>query len=134
MADTPAQLVALQALDGIGAGVFGVASIALCADLTRGRGGFNTLAGLVATAVGFGGVVGPVTAGVIVQQWGFSAAYLSFAAVAALGALVFLVGMPDPAHGAGEPRSPGGSLPTSSEGVRRGRFGVGKGRAPDPEL
>jgi MFS family permease len=95
VADSSAELVALQALDGIGAGVFGVASIALCADLTHGKGGFNTLAGFLATAVGTGGVIGPVVAGAIVQRWGFAPAYLSFAAVAALAAVVFLLGMPD---------------------------------------
>ena len=38
-------LVALQTLDGIGAGVYGVVIVAICADLTKGKGGFNALAG-----------------------------------------------------------------------------------------
>jgi len=96
LAETPEMLVVLQALDGIGAGVFGVAAVALCADLTRARGGFNSLGGLLATAVGMGGVVGPVIAGVVVQQFGFGAAYLTFAAVALVAAVVFVRGMPDP--------------------------------------
>jgi MFS family permease len=95
-AETPEMLVALQALDGIGAGVFGVAAIGLCADLTRARGGFNTLGGLLATAVGLGGVVGPVIAGAIVQRFGFGAAYFVFAAIALLAAGVFVRAMPDP--------------------------------------
>lgn len=43
-------LVALQALDGIGAGIYGVAIVAMCADLTEGKGRFNSLLGLIATA------------------------------------------------------------------------------------
>src|SRR5205085_4581869 len=39
----PGELVALQALDGIGAGIYGVAVVAMCADLTRGKGRFNAL-------------------------------------------------------------------------------------------
>jgi MFS family permease len=41
----PWMLVALQTLDGIGAGVYGVVIVAICADLTKGKGGFNALAG-----------------------------------------------------------------------------------------
>ncbi len=96
VAQTPEMLVLLQALDGIGAGVFGVAAVALCADLTRARGGFNTLGGLLATAVAVGGVIGPMIAGAIVQQFGFGAAYLTFAAIALVVAIVFVRGMPDP--------------------------------------
>ncbi len=36
-------LVALQALDGIGAGIYGVVIVAMCADLTKGKGRFNAL-------------------------------------------------------------------------------------------
>ncbi len=42
---TPAAIVYLQGLDGIGAGIYGVAIVAMTADATRGKGGFNTLAG-----------------------------------------------------------------------------------------
>ena len=41
----PWTLVALQALDGIGAGIYGVVIVAICADLTKGKGGFNALSG-----------------------------------------------------------------------------------------
>ncbi len=43
----PWMLVALQALDGIGAGVYGVVIVAICADLTKGKGGFNALFGMM---------------------------------------------------------------------------------------
>jgi MFS family permease len=54
---TPSAVVWLQSLDGIGAGIYGVAVVALSADLTRGKGHFNTLMGLFATALALGGVL-----------------------------------------------------------------------------
>ena len=47
-------VVWLQGLDGIGAGIYGVVVMAIAADLTRGKGHFNTLIGLFATGVAVG--------------------------------------------------------------------------------
>lgn len=91
----PWELVALQVFDGIGAGVYGVVIAVLCADLTRGAGGFNALQGVLATALAVGGVLGPLVAGPIVQHLGFAAAFRAFALVAAVGAVLFLVFMPE---------------------------------------
>lgn len=91
----PWMLVALQTLDGIGAGVYGVAVVAMCADLTRGKGRFNALQGLIATAQSLGGVIGPLGAGFLVQQLGFNVAFYVFAAIAAVGAGLFLLAMPE---------------------------------------
>jgi MFS family permease len=91
----PWMLVALQSLDGIGAGIYGVVIVAICADLTRGRGGFNSLQGLIATAVSVGGVIGPLAAGLLVQHLGFQTAFYAFAGVAAVAALLFLGFMPE---------------------------------------
>lgn len=68
---SPAAVVWLQGLDGVGAGIYGVAVVALAADLTRGTGRFNTLTGLFATALATGGVIGPLITGVLIQQLGF---------------------------------------------------------------
>jgi MFS family permease len=92
---SPQVLVALQCLDGIGAGIYGVAIIAICADVTHGKGRFNTLNGLIATALSLGGVVGPLASGVIVQHLGFSAAFFFFAGLAAVAAAVFVFLMPE---------------------------------------
>jgi MFS family permease len=43
-------LVGIQVLDGIGAGIFGVVSVLVIADLTRGTGRFNLTLGAIATA------------------------------------------------------------------------------------
>lgn len=97
LADSPAELVALQALDGIGAGIYGVAVVAICADLTRTCGGFNTLSGMTATALAVGGVIGPLMAGTLVEFLGYGTAFFVFAGVAALAAAVFLAGVPETA-------------------------------------
>jgi MFS family permease len=100
--DQPWLLVALQVFDGIGAGIYGVVVAVMCADLTRGRGGFNALQGVLATALAVGGVLGPLLAGPLVQHLGFASAFRAFAVIAAVGAGVFLVFMPE-TRGEGEP-------------------------------
>jgi hypothetical protein len=47
-------LVAIQILDGIAAAIFGVVSVLVIADLTKGTGRFNLTLGAVTTAVGIG--------------------------------------------------------------------------------
>lgn len=91
----PDVLVALQALDGIGAGVYGVAVVAMCADLTRGKGRFNALSGLIATALSVGGVIGPLGSGFLVQRLGFNMAFYIFAGLAAVAASLFVFLMPE---------------------------------------
>ncbi len=90
LATSPNALVALQALDGIGAGVFGVAVVAICADLGQKNGRFNTLSGMIATAGGVGGVCGTLVSGVLMQQLGFAATFQMLAAIALLAAIVFV--------------------------------------------
>jgi MFS family permease len=92
-------LVALQALDGIGAGVFGVTAVAMCGDLTSGRGHFNGLAGVLATAGGLGGVVGPLLAGLIVHHMGFTPAFFVFAAIGVVAAILLIGWMPETRQG-----------------------------------
>ena len=94
----PWGLVALQALDGIGAGVYGVA---ICADLTQGKGGFNALSGMIATALAVGGVIGPLGAGFLADHLGYNGFFYVFAGIATLAALLFIVVMPEtrPAYG-----------------------------------
>jgi MFS family permease len=91
----PSAVVWLQGLDGIGAGIYGVAVVAIAADLTRGKGHFNTLNGLFATAVALGGVVGPLVSGLLIQYLGFQVTFYVFAALAAAGAAIFLVTVPE---------------------------------------
>lgn len=89
----PTLLVAIQILDGVGGGIFGVLSILMVSDLTKGTGLFNTTQGAIATAVGLGSSLSNIFAGVIVQRSGYTTAFLSLTgiALAALSFLWFLV-------------------------------------------
>ena len=69
--------------------------VLLCADLSRGRGRFNTLMGLFATALAVGGVVGPLVTGILVQHFGFRMTFFLFAALAGIGAIVFTLFVPE---------------------------------------
>jgi len=86
-------LVAIQILDGVGAGIFGVVSVLVIADLTQGSGRFNFTLGAVSTAVGIGASLSQVIAGSIVHHFGNNAGFLFLAAVAAvaLGILYFFM-------------------------------------------
>jgi predicted MFS family arabinose efflux permease len=85
------ELVAIQILDGVGAGIFGVVSVLVIADLTQGSGRFNLTLGAISTAVGIGASLSQVIAGSIVHHFSFNAGFLFLAAVAsaAFGILYF---------------------------------------------
>lgn len=97
LAGSPQLVVFLQALDGIGAGIYGVAIVAFAADFTRGKGSFNTLLGIFATAQAIGGVAGPILQGLLLQHLGFRAAFLFFAVLALAGALLYQTTVPETA-------------------------------------
>jgi MFS family permease len=99
LTEDPWVLVGLQALDGIGAGIYGVVVVAMCADLTRGKGGFNALSGLIATALAVGGVLGPLGAGFLADRLGFRGFFYVFAGIAAAAAVLFLALMPETSDG-----------------------------------
>jgi MFS family permease len=86
-------LVAIQILDGVGAGIFGVVSVLVIADLTQGSGRFNFTLGAISTAVGIGASLSQVIAGSIVHHFGYKAGFLFLAAIAAgaLGILYFFM-------------------------------------------
>jgi MFS family permease len=98
LAHNPHMVVFLQALDGIGAGIYSVAIVAFAAELTRGKGQFNSLLGIFATAQAVGGVVGPILSGFILQQLGFHYTFVAFAALALLAAAIFQLLVPDAAN------------------------------------
>jgi predicted MFS family arabinose efflux permease len=91
----PYFLVAVQLLDGIGAGIFGVVSVLIIADLTKGTGRFNLTLGAVATAVGIGASLSNLLTGLIVQRAGYDAGFLSLAAIAVAALVVFWQFVPE---------------------------------------
>src|SRR5436305_7710222 len=50
----PAYLLSVQALDGVGAAIFGVLWVVIIADLAKGTGRFNLLRGVIQAALGLG--------------------------------------------------------------------------------
>ncbi|HUE22679.1 MAG TPA: MFS transporter [Bryobacteraceae bacterium] len=89
------ELVAIQILDGVGAGIFGVVSVLVIADLTQGTGRFNLTLGAIGTAVGIGASLSQVIAGSIVHHFGFNAGFLFLAGVAAAAFGILYFRMPE---------------------------------------
>jgi len=89
------ELVAIQILDGVGAGIFGVVSVLVIADLTQGSGRFNLTLGAISTAVGIGASLSQVIAGSIVHHFGSKAGFLFLAVVAAAAFGILCVFMPE---------------------------------------
>jgi predicted MFS family arabinose efflux permease len=88
-------LVAIQVLDGVGAGIFGVVSVLVIADLTRGTGRFNLTLGAITTAVGIGASLSQVIAGGIVHRIGSHAGFLFLSAVALTAFCILYFFMPE---------------------------------------
>ena len=85
LSDNAWWLVAVQTLDGVGAGIYGAILPVIVADLMRGTGRFNVAQGAVITAQGLGAALSTALAGVVVVHFGYSAAFLTLGGVAAAG-------------------------------------------------
>lgn len=88
-------LIAIQFLDGVANAVFGVVSVLVVADRTRGSGRFNLVQGALATAVGMGAALSNTFGGKLVQYYGFSTSFLGLGAVAAFALVVLWLGVPE---------------------------------------
>jgi MFS family permease len=95
LSDQPTFIIAVQILDGVGAALFGLLSVLVVADLTKGTGHFNFIQGAIATAAGVGASLSMLLAGLIVEYAGYQAAFLSLAAIATVALLVFWALMPE---------------------------------------
>jgi len=103
LSDDSAWLIAVQLMDGVGAGIYGALTPIVLADLMRGTGRYNVAQGVVATVQGIGASMSGLVAGEIVDHFGYSAAFgtLGIAALVALAAFFF--GMPETARDHEEP-------------------------------
>ncbi len=88
-------LIAVQLLDGIGFGIYAALTPLVVADLMRGTGHYNMALGMVATMTGIGASLSGLVAGVVVDAFGFDAAFLTLGLVAAVAALAFAIAMPE---------------------------------------
>ncbi|HSI41247.1 MAG TPA: MFS transporter [Xanthobacteraceae bacterium] len=101
--DMPWGMVPVQVLDGVGAGLLGVATPGIVARIMAGTGRFNAGLGLVLTAQGVGASLSTWLGGTVAQSSGYGAAFIVLGAVAGLAALVYVLG-----------GSPGGSAERSA--------------------
>ncbi|WP_428536384.1 MFS transporter [Rhodopila sp.] len=95
-------LIAVQLLDGVGAGIYGAITPLVIADLMRGTGRYNLAQGAVATMQGVGASLSGLAAGIIVDHAGYSPAFLSFGVAACVALAALVLAMPETA---GEPVS-----------------------------
>jgi len=93
--DNPVLLVAVQALDGLSAAVFGVMLPLVAADLTWGTERFNLCMGVLGLAVAGGATLSTLIAGLIADQLGDKAAFLALAGCGAM-AVVGVLTAPAP--------------------------------------
>lgn len=98
-------LVPVQLLDGVGAGLLGVATPGLVARILAGSGRFNLGLGFAMTAQGIGAALSTLLGGTVAQAFGYPAAFLALGAVALLAAGAYVLG-----------GCPGGTAPSRSAG------------------
>ena len=79
LSDNSFWLIGVQVLDGVGAGIFGALTPLVIADIMRGTGRYNLAQGAIATVQGIGASLSGLAAGVIVDHFGYSAAFLALA-------------------------------------------------------
>ncbi len=89
----PFALVPVQILDGVGAGLLGVATPGLVAQILRGSGHINLGLGAVMTIQGIGAALSPSIAGIVATHFGYQAAFLTLGAIAGLGLLIWVLAL-----------------------------------------
>ena len=93
--DDPIGLLAIQSLDGIGAGLFGVLFPVMIADLTRGTGHTNLALGASSMIWGGAASLSFVLAGAIASLVDYDAAFACLSAIAAAGGAMFAFAVPE---------------------------------------
>nr|WP_246226480.1 MFS transporter [Pseudomonas atagonensis] len=101
LSDDPYWLVAVQLLDGIGAGLFGALFPVMVKDLTHGTGHFNISLGALTTVFGLGAALSNGLAGWVVQSAGYSAAFLTLAGIAGAAVILLWISVPETLQRAG---------------------------------
>jgi MFS family permease len=92
---SPYAVVAVQLLDGVAAGIFGVIAVLIASDLMRGTGRFNLAQGLIALSAGIGATLSNASAGYVVQWFGYPTGFLYLAGIAACALAFFALLMPE---------------------------------------
>lgn len=90
--ESPWAVIPVQVLDGIGAGLLGVALPGLVSNILRGTGHISAGLGAVMTIQGVGAAFSPAFAGAITQHFGYSTAFFSLGMIAAVAILTYHFG------------------------------------------
>lgn len=114
MASNPGEVIAVQALDGIGAGLQGALFAIMVADLTRGSGRFNVAFGAATMVQGVGGTLSPALAGAIDQAAGYTTAMLALTAIAVVALVLLILAVPETRSPVPEPPKSANAEPAPS--------------------
>jgi MFS family permease len=88
-------LISIQLIDGLANAIFGVVSILVVTDRTRGTGSFNFAQGALATAVGVGAALSTTLGGKLVQHFSYRVSFLGLGGIAALAFVLLLFALPE---------------------------------------
>lgn len=88
--DSPWNIIPVQMLDGVGAGLLGVATPGIVARLLQGSGHINMGLGMVLTVQGIGASLSNTYGGLFAHHVSYSAAFLALAAAPCVGLAVFI--------------------------------------------
>lgn len=95
VAQYPGEVIAVQALDGIGAGLQGALFAIMVADLTRGSGRYNVAFGAATMVQGIGGALSPTLAGAIDAAAGYGAAMWALTGIAVAALILLVLAVPE---------------------------------------
>src|ERR1700723_1044189 len=93
--NNPTLVVAVQALDGIGAACFGIMVPLIVSDVAARSGHFNLSLGLVGFAIGIGSTLSTPAAGWLGGHFGARLAFFALPAVGIVAVLLVLFAMPE---------------------------------------
>ena len=116
LSDNAFWLLAVQLLDGVGAGVYEALTPLVIADVMRGTGRFNLAQGAVATTQGIGASLSALAAGEAVDHLGYSPSFLILGAAAAIAFALFFLLMPETRNGAAAASLPLGAAAQGAPG------------------
>jgi MFS family permease len=88
-------LIGIQFLDGVANAIFGVVSILVIADLTKGTGRFNLAAGGLAAMAGLGAALSTTVGGQLIQHVSYAGSFLGLAAIALVAVILLAVAVPE---------------------------------------
>lgn len=91
---SPWAMIPVQILDGVGAGLLGVATPGLVARILRGSGHVNAGLGGVMTLQGVGAALSPAVAGLVAAHFGYGVAFLFLGGAAIFGLVLWVAATP----------------------------------------